>query len=107
LLLDLARMFCTEGPKMLAAARAGLDGNDAEALRRAAHSMKGSVATFAARRAMESAAKLEDLAAAKDLSRADAAYEALAVQVDLLKQALEQFASGTKVGRETADVSHV
>ncbi len=107
LLLDLAKMFCTESPKMLAAARVALEANDAGALRRAAHSMKGSVGTFAARRAMEAAKNLEDLAAAGDLERAGAAYEALVVQADVLRQALDQFAGEIKAGTETTEVSRI
>jgi two-component system, sensor histidine kinase and response regulator len=104
LLFDLAKMFSTEGPKRLASLRTALEDADASALRRAAHSMKGSVSTFAARRATEAAAKLEELAQTGELSAAPGAYEALVVQIDVLKRALENFAKEDKRIPESAGV---
>jgi signal transduction histidine kinase/CheY-like chemotaxis protein len=92
LLFDLAKMFSIEGPKKLSAVRAALENSDADGLRRAAHSMKGSVSTFEARRAAQAAAKLEELALAGESQGAEAAYEVLAVQVDVLRRTLENFA---------------
>jgi len=91
LLLDLAKMFCAEIPKRLAAMSDSLKRNDAEGLRRGAHSMKGSVSTFAASRATEAAARLEDLARSQDLPGTISAYESLADQVDVLRKQLEDF----------------
>jgi two-component system, sensor histidine kinase and response regulator len=91
LLLDLARMFHSEGPKRLSAVREALGRKDANELRRASHALKGSVSAFAARHATEAAAKVEELAESGDLSKADAACQTLAVQVDKLMRALDDF----------------
>ena len=91
LLFDLAKMFCAEMPKRLSAVRDSLNEKDADGLRRSSHSLKGSISAFAARRATEAAARLEELAQSNDLSEAEAAYEALAIQVDLLRDGLEAF----------------
>jgi two-component system sensor histidine kinase/response regulator len=91
LLFDLANMYFQEAPKRLSAVRAALEGNDADRLRRATHSMKGSVSAFAARRAGEAAARLEELAQTGQMAGAEAAYEALVLQVEMLRQALENF----------------
>jgi two-component system sensor histidine kinase/response regulator len=104
LLFDLAKMFCTEGPKRLAAVQAAVKQNDTNALRKAAHTIKGSVSTFAARRATEAAARLEAMAESGDLSKADAACEALAVQVDVLTRVLENFCKEDKRVAEGAGV---
>ena len=48
LLADLAKLFCEESPKMLAAVHEAVAAKDAERLQRAAHSLKGAVATLAA-----------------------------------------------------------
>jgi two-component system, sensor histidine kinase and response regulator len=104
LLYDLANLFFAEAPKRLSAVRAALEDNDADRLRRAAHSMKGSVSAFAARRAGEAAANLENLAQTGQLAGAEAACEALAVQVDMLRHALENFARDDKRIPQTAGV---
>jgi CheY-like chemotaxis protein len=89
LLCDLARLFCEECPKMLASIRPALSAQDAQQLERSAHSLKGSVATFAAQDAYDAALKLERLARARDLTDAEGAYATLAHEVDRLKLALE------------------
>jgi two-component system sensor histidine kinase/response regulator len=48
LLADLARLFCEESPKMMAAIQYGIEHKNADALERAAHSLKGSLSMFAA-----------------------------------------------------------
>ena len=94
LLADLATLFCEESPKLLSAVRDAVAKSDAAALQRAAHSLKGSMSTFAARDATEAALRLEELARSGDLADAESAYRLLAAQVDRLKQALESLGSG-------------
>ena len=105
LLFDLAKMFSTEIPKRLSAVRDALEKKDAEGLRRAAHSMKGSLSAFAASRATETAARLEQIAQGGELSGAAAAHEALVVQVDVLRGVLEAFAKEDKRIPEGAGAS--
>jgi CheY-like chemotaxis protein len=87
---DLAKMFCTEGPKLLLGVREALSRKDNLGLRRASHTLKGTVATFVARQAATAAAKLEELATRGELEGAEDVYETLQTQVELLKQELER-----------------
>jgi two-component system sensor histidine kinase/response regulator len=94
LLADLAKLFCEESPKLLSAVQDAVAKRDTAALKRAAHSLKGSISTFAARDATEAALRLEDLARAGELASAEDAYRLLVAQVERLKQALEGLGSG-------------
>ncbi len=96
LLADLAKLFCEESPKLLSAVRDAVAKRDTAALKRAAHSLKGSMSTFAARDATEAALRLEELASGGELVDAEGAYRLLATQVDRLKQALESLGSGSR-----------
>jgi len=101
LLADLAKLFCEESPKLLSAVRDAVARRDSAALKRAAHSLKGSMSTFAARDATEAALRLEELAGGGELVDAEGAYRLLATQVDRLKQALESLGSGSRRFQET------
>jgi CheY-like chemotaxis protein/HPt (histidine-containing phosphotransfer) domain-containing protein len=59
---DLIAQFAEDAPGLLAAARAGLDRADAEAVRRAAHTLKSNAATFGAGALAERSRELEDAA---------------------------------------------
>jgi HPt (histidine-containing phosphotransfer) domain-containing protein len=96
LLADLAKLFCEESPKLLSAVRDAVARRDTAALKRAAHSLKGSMSTFAARDATEAAFRLEELASEGELVDAEGAYRLLATQVERLKQALESLGSGSR-----------
>jgi PAS domain S-box-containing protein len=77
LLRELLDMFFAECPAMVASIRSAIDAADAEALRRAAHALKGSVANFAAERALESARRLERMGIDRDLAAAGPALREL------------------------------
>jgi CheY-like chemotaxis protein len=104
LLADLAKLFCEESPKLLFAVEDAVARKDAAALKRAAHSLKGSMSTFAARDATEAALRLEELASVGELADAEGAYRLLATQVDRLQQALEGLGSGSGTFQETASL---
>jgi PAS domain S-box-containing protein len=97
LLGDLARLFCEESPKMLAAVREAVADKDADRLQRAAHSLKGSVATLAAQKAVDAALKLERLGRSGEMDEAERAYEILAAEIEQLRTVLENLG-----GKETA-----
>jgi two-component system sensor histidine kinase/response regulator len=94
LLVDLAKLFCEESPKMLAAVQAAVSAKDADRLQRAAHSLKGAVATLAAQKAFDAALRLERLGRAGDLADADKAYAALEAQIERLRSVLETLSAG-------------
>ena len=88
LLADLAQLFLEESPKMLAAIHDAVIENAPEQLERAAHSLKGSVATFAAQDAFEAALKLERLGRAGDLAEAVKGYAVLEAEIERLRSVL-------------------
>jgi HPt (histidine-containing phosphotransfer) domain-containing protein len=94
LLGDLAKLFLEEIPKMLAAVWGAVSGKDADRLQRAAHSLKGSVATLAAQKAFDAALKLERLARARDLEDSEKVYAMLAYEIERLKPVLETLSAG-------------
>jgi two-component system, sensor histidine kinase and response regulator len=89
MLRDLAPLFVEECPKLLRDAREALSSGDAESLRRAAHSVKGSAAVFYAQPTMEAAQRLESLAGSGDVDAARAAIAALEAEAGRLMAALQ------------------
>jgi signal transduction histidine kinase/CheY-like chemotaxis protein len=94
LLADLAKLFCEESPKMMAAVQEAVSARDAERLQRAAHSLKGAVATLAAQRAFDAALRMERLGRAGDLADVDKAYAVLESQIERLRSVLETLGVG-------------
>jgi len=88
LLSDLVRVFLGEWPRRAGDLRRALEDVDAGALARAAHSLKGSVGNFAARRAWEAADRLERMAQRGDLKSAAGACAALEAEIERLNPAL-------------------
>jgi CheY-like chemotaxis protein len=89
LLADLANLFCEESPRMLSAIQDAIEHKNADALWRAAHTMKGSVDTFAATQAVDLALKLERLGRAKELDGTENVFAALTLEVQRVRTALE------------------
>ncbi|HKS94850.1 MAG TPA: Hpt domain-containing protein [Terriglobia bacterium] len=94
LLAELASLFVTDCPKMLSAIREVLERRDPEALARAAHTVKGSVANFAASKSYDAAFKLEQIGRRGDLAPAGEAVAALDEALEELCQALAAVAQG-------------
>ncbi|MBE3134948.1 MAG: response regulator, partial [Acidobacteria bacterium] len=92
LLRELAELFRDVGPALLAEIRQAIDCRDADKLRRAAHSLKGSVGNFDARRAFDAAASLEAIGAEKNLERAAELSAVLEVELTRLNEALGELA---------------
>ena len=98
LLADLAKLFLEEGPKMLAAIQTAVSEKDAARLERAAHSIKGTVSTFAAQGAFDAALKLERLGRAGELQEVSQALMHLESEMDRLQSALQSLvAAGEQV----------
>ena len=77
LLREIIEAFLEEAPRQVAAMHAALDSSDAALLRRAAHTIKGSVRYFGAQQAFDLALRLESLAHNGELQAAPAAVETL------------------------------
>jgi two-component system, sensor histidine kinase and response regulator len=91
-LRDLAEVFLTEYPKMMADIRTALDAGSAADLRRTAHTLKGSAAVVAASPTVEAAQRLEKLGEAGHLGEAEATLADLEREVERLVPALREAA---------------
>jgi CheY-like chemotaxis protein/HPt (histidine-containing phosphotransfer) domain-containing protein len=94
LLRELATIFLEEWPRWLAALRDGLSQGDAALVQRTAHTVKGSLGTFAATAAHAAAWELETRAAAGNLDDGPAALERLERELGALVPPLAAFAKG-------------
>ena len=89
LLKRLVRLFFEEAPKLVADIRAALAREDRQALRRAAHSLRGSAAVFQTQTLCGLASEVEDLAAGDaDLATAAATVAAMEEEIERLAPAL-------------------
>jgi len=86
LLRELLELFLADAPRMVSEVRDAIDAKDAEALRRAAHALKGSVANFGAGGAVDAARRLETMGAAGNLADARAALSELEQALDAFKE---------------------
>jgi two-component system, sensor histidine kinase and response regulator len=94
LLADLAKLFCDESPRMMAAMHEAVVDRDSDRIQRSAHSLKGAVATLAAQRTFEAALRIERLGRSGDMSQVDKAYALLEIHVRRLRAVLQTIASG-------------
>ncbi len=88
LLSEIVQEFLRDCPRLLARIRDAIAAGDGEALARAAHSLRGSVANFAAKPALQAALELERIGDERDLTGAEGAYSILEKELGLLKRAL-------------------
>ena len=89
LLKEVAGLFFEDTPRLMTEIRKAVDRADAQALERSAHTLKGSVGNFGARRAFELAFNLEQMGRNGDFARALEVFEQLDQQIALLVPALE------------------
>ena len=86
---ELIATYCEETPQLIAKLRYALGANDADAFRRAAHSIKSTSATFGALSLGEMARELEMMGRAGDLAGALEKVDRLADESDRVQQALK------------------
>lgn len=91
-LTELAEMFCDQRQMLVGEIRSALERRDAEALARAAHTLKGCVGNLGAGLAFQAALRLEMLARANQLSEAERAALELEDEVARFEQALLRLA---------------
>ncbi len=89
LLKDLAQTLIDELPKLVAAAQSAVKAGDAKAVNAAAHSIKGSVAPFAAELAYDAAWHLETAGTQGDLTDAAQLLANLEIELHRLTDALQ------------------
>jgi len=88
LFADVARLFLEFCPAGMLAIRTALDGGDAEALRRAAHALRGAAANLSANALCDAAQELEHLGAESRLEPAEAAWRRLSVEAAVVMDTL-------------------
>jgi CheY-like chemotaxis protein len=106
LLIDLGRLFGGESARLLAAIHDAADLKDTEALQNAAHSLKGSVATFAAYEAVEAALKVERLARSGDLTGINDAISSLAFEIERVLSALAELADDPELEQDVPSLQN-
>jgi len=85
---ELIEQFVADAPRLVAAARAGLDAGDAGVVRRAAHTLKSNAATFGAHALAWRSRELEDAAKRGALEGASEQVDAMGSELDLVLEAL-------------------
>jgi HPt (histidine-containing phosphotransfer) domain-containing protein len=103
LLTEMAQLWLADSAKQETHIRNGLDSGDAIMVQRAAHALKGSVGTFQASAAHDTANQLEMFAKDADLVGARKAFERLLTQIDLVRQDLRQLARAPAADRQDLD----
>jgi len=84
LLAEISRLFLDDAPRHLEKIRAALDAHDGEALRRAAHGLKGAAANFDADGVVHAARTLEEIGRTARFDGADASWRELSAETDRL-----------------------
>ncbi len=90
LLRELVQIFLNDYPQLLALIRHAVGVGDANELQRAAHTLKGSSANFAAANVATHAGQLEDMGRDENLTHAAQVLERLEKELVRLRAALEQ-----------------
>jgi two-component system, sensor histidine kinase and response regulator len=90
LLRELCQIFLEESPKLLNKLSKALSEGDAEALTKAAHSLKGEASYLGAEATSQAAKRLEQIGREKQLSRAIEEFETLERELAALQSALQE-----------------
>jgi signal transduction histidine kinase/CheY-like chemotaxis protein len=91
---EIAGVFLKDSPKLIVEIRLALTQGDSKALDHAAHSLKGSVSTFAAPAAYQAALRLETMGRECDLTHAEEAFQNLETEIENLMPSLQGLAKG-------------
>ncbi|HYN08851.1 MAG TPA: response regulator [Vicinamibacterales bacterium] len=91
LAVEMIEIFAAESAGMLSTLRAAVDANDANAVQRAAHNLKGSVSVFGGRPATRAALSLEGMGRDGSLASGRAAMATLEGEVHRLNRALQSY----------------
>jgi HPt (histidine-containing phosphotransfer) domain-containing protein len=88
ILEEILVVFSETFPDQLSELKNAIDNGDAPIVERAAHTLKGSVGTFSAKKALETAFRLETMGRDGELQEAEAVYSKLKQEVEELDAAL-------------------
>jgi CheY-like chemotaxis protein len=96
LMTELIRVFLTDLPVRLAAIESAMARRDAEALRAAAHALKGAAASLSADRLFEAARLLEEIADESRMEEAGGASRQTSLEANQAIGALSRYAASAK-----------
>ena len=96
LMTDVIRVFLEDLPKRLGAIRNAVTGRDADALRSAAHALKGAAGNLSAGGLFEAARVLERVGAESRMDAAEAAWRQLSVEATNVIEALRRHSGSDK-----------
>jgi len=96
LMADVIRMFLDDLPARLAAINDAVTARDADALRVAAHALKGSAGNLSADRLLEAASALERIGAESQMDAADAAWRQLSTEAGTVTDVLRRHSPPAK-----------
>jgi HPt (histidine-containing phosphotransfer) domain-containing protein len=91
LLQQLAELFFAETPGLLAQIRSGLAEHNAEQVERCAHTLKGALSNFGARRACRAALELEIRGRDARLENADGSFSTLEAEIAVVSNVLSDY----------------
>jgi len=94
LLKEIVAIFLEDCPGMVEALGQAIDAEDAEAARRAAHTLKGSVSVLGAKALAAAAKEAEDQARTGDIEAAATAFAAVEDETKRLLPVLEELLAG-------------
>jgi len=89
ILEEILEVFSESYPDQLSELKKAIDDGDASIVERAAHTLKGSVGTFSAKKALETALRLEIMGREGQLQEAAAEHSKLKQEVEELDAALK------------------
>jgi HPt (histidine-containing phosphotransfer) domain-containing protein len=93
LLRLVAEAFLEECPQLVGQLRGAIAARDCPVVRRAAHTVKGSLRTFAADEPIQLAARIEEMGRTESLDAAPETFDTLAKKLDSIMTELTEFVS--------------
>jgi len=93
LLAEISRLFVDDAPQHLTKIQKAIETRDGEALRRAAHALKGAAANFEAESVVAAARQLEEIGRVSQFDDADAAWKVMRHEADRLIDMLQRVAN--------------
>jgi len=93
LLIEISRLFVDDAPVHIERIRQAIEIRDADALRRAAHALKGAAANFDAGGVVNAARTMEDMGRTAQFDDIETAWRNLSVETDLLLTVLRGVAT--------------
>ncbi|MGH1363439.1 MAG: Hpt domain-containing protein [Calditrichia bacterium] len=90
LLQELIELFLEDYPQLMSEINESIQSENADGLKAAAHTLKGSVSNFCAQKAVDAALKLEISGSKQDFTSGVADFHTLKEAMDEVSQALEE-----------------